>query len=212
MKKKKSYTYKEGKHWPGATRWDHMRKLREFEIPNTLLELAGAEQRNFHLLTSGLIFSSTARLSFFLSFSFLFLPFFFRLLFSFLLFSLFSILFLFICIDYKDIPYFYPLAWGLYSGRLLCTLKRDSLFFSLTLSPLPFLTFSFLFFFTFFFIYLCIYIYFLGSRMLPVAGRRYGNETIYICHCVTNVYCWCRFWLLDVKRVRRMLSNLALFQ
>lgn len=63
-----------------------MRKLREFEIPNTLLELAGAEQRNFHLLTSGLIFLPLlVYLSFFLSLSsFLFPSFvFFSIVFTF---------------------------------------------------------------------------------------------------------------------------------
>lgn len=53
-------------------RRDHIRKLREFEISNTLLELAGAEQRNFYSLTSGLIFFDCSLFLFFF-FSFLFL-------------------------------------------------------------------------------------------------------------------------------------------
>lgn len=85
---KKNHTHIKGKRIDLERHNGIMRKLREFEIPNTLLELAGAEQRNFHSLTSGLIFFQCS-LFFFCFFSF---PFFSLFLLSFLV--LFPIVFI----------------------------------------------------------------------------------------------------------------------
>lgn len=193
---KKNHTHTKGEqHWPGATRWEHVRKLREFEIPNTLFELAGAEQRNFHLNIRH-YFSSTALFSFLSSFLPAFFPFFFFLFFFFffhLLYLVFlSLVFVLSILSVRlyrlhGHTLFYPLPWGLFTlwelfGHVDAWQPFFLFisFFFLSCFPYPSLFSSLHFLFSLFsslLLYLLlqssvyIYIHFLGAGCYPSLGE-----------------------------------------